>query len=106
MPRGDKTSQFMIGEHGVRFDIWQVPVDHHDWHTPMEQEVKRIGLVTRGDKDDSIDLFLAKNIDIEQLTLGIQLGVTQKNAVSFSERFIFDAAADLGKEGIGAIRED
>src|SRR5688572_13819697 len=105
MAGGKNSPKLMIRENGVNFNVWHVTVNHYYWHTLMEQKIQRIRLVSRCDKNNPIHLFLAQNVHIKQLSLHIEFGIAQKDAVSFFEGLVFNAATDFCEEWVGAIGE-
>src|SRR5687767_8774746 len=98
MAGGKNSPKLMIRENGVNFNVWHVTVNHHNWHISLDQKLQRISLVTGCDKNNSIYLFLAQNVYIKQLSLHVQFGVAQKDAVAFFEGLVFNAATDFREE--------
>ena len=72
----------------------------------MRRAAASLRLVARGHQEDAVDLFLDEQVHVEQLAGGVAVRVAENGAVAGGEAGVFDAAADLGKEGVGAVGDD
>ena len=96
----------VVGQHRVDLHAREIPIHYNQRQLLVQQGVYRFDPIASGDEDDPIHLLLAQDLNIQLFFCLIAFRVAKDHAVTELEGLVFDAAADLGEEGVGAVGQD
>ena len=110
-PRDDQVldrqahSHPVVGRGRADRELLLAPVHEHELDAGLEQRVVQPVVAPRGCGDDPVDLPRAHGLGVEQLALGIVVGVGDQRGVPRCLETVLDAAQDRREERVREVRD-